>query len=79
MELTITKVGEMSWYAGMLQNVFSGDGWTSQCNSPLYRNGMQSTSFAVKGIGSRGFALASMPVDWTPRVGDVINVHPSQL
>lgn len=79
MELTIARIDPPTWYAGMLQDVFSGEGWTAQCNCNLYRDRMTSVCVTVRGVGRRGFALCSMPLSWSPKVGDVLTIHPSQL
>lgn len=80
-ELTITEVGELVWYAGILHNSFAfADGITGTCKAGIYRTGrLDTVQVLVKGIGWRNFALASMPADWTPSVGDIVRVHPSQL
>ncbi len=80
MTLTITEILKPTWYAGMLQDCFAfGGGVIGRCNCILYRNRMTDIGVLVKGIGRRGFALASMPLDWSPKVGDVVTIHPSQL
>lgn len=81
MEMTINEILPSSWYCGMLMYNFRFDGGaTGTTHSILYRHGMQyQVTVTVRGIGRRGFALAGMPVDWVPKVGDVVKVHESQL
>lgn len=77
---TITEICKPSWHAGMLQDNVAGNGFTASCNCSLYRSRMQATTVTLKGSPfRRGFALASMPIDWTPKVGDVVRVHESQM
>jgi len=80
-ELTITEVNELVWYAGILHNSFTfANGATGTCKASIYRTGRFDTEqVLIKGIGWRNFALASMPANWTPKVGDIVKVHPSQL
>ena len=80
MQITITQITKPVWKAGILHDTFRGDGWHGDCNCCLYRGcKMQTTGVTVWGVGRRGFALASMPLDWQPKVGDTITIHPSQL
>lgn len=80
-ELTITEVNEMVWKAGILHDGFTfSDGITGTCKASIYRTGrLDTVQVLVKGIGWRNFALASMPVNWSPKVGDIVRVHPNQL
>jgi hypothetical protein len=79
-EFTITEICKSTWYAGMLQDCFKCGDIAGSCNSILYRAKMHSANISLNGAGfRRGFALASMPVDWSPRVGDVIKVHRTQM
>jgi hypothetical protein len=78
--LTIAAILPSEWYAGMLMDKFEfTDGTTGRCNCILYRIKMLSTSVTVYGHGRRGFAFASKPVGWSPKVGDQISIHPSQI
>ena len=79
MRVTITKIEKYFWRAGILMSCFSGDGFRGYCNSLNYRHKMLSANVTIEGIGQRGFALASMPVEWVPAVGDVVEIHESQL
>jgi hypothetical protein len=80
MTLTIEKLLPSKWYAGMLMDAFAFvGGATGDCHSCIYRNGMQSVGVTVRGVGRRGFALATMPLNWVAKVGDVVTIHPSQL
>jgi hypothetical protein len=80
-KLTIVEILKSVWYAGMLMDAFRFDnGATGTTHSILYRVGMEhSLTVTIKGVGRRGFALAGMPVSWVAKVGDVIEIHPSQL
>jgi len=79
MVVTITKIEKPFWKAGILRDNFSGKGFTGDCNACIYRNRMTRTTVCIKGVGRRGFALASMPLDWTPKIGDTVTIHESQL
>jgi hypothetical protein len=81
MTLKVVEILKSVWYAGMLMDAFRFDnGATGTTHSCLYRHGMEhSVTVTVKGVGRRGFALAGKPVDWIPRVGDEVTIHPTQL
>lgn len=80
-ELTITEVNELVWKAGILHESFTfANGATGTCKAGIYRTGRLDTEqVTVNGIGWRNFAIAYVPANWTPKVGDVVKVHPSQL
>lgn len=80
-ELTISEVNGFVWKAGILHETFtfanSATGTVAAC---IYRtNRFDVEQVTVTGIGWRNFALASMPTDWSPKVGDIVRVHRNQL
>ncbi len=79
MTITIKTVRKSFWRAGILMDSFSGEGFSGHCNSSGYRNRMTCVTVTIKGLGKRGFVLASMPLEWSPKVGDTITIHESQL
>lgn len=80
-ELTITELNGFGWKTGILYEKFTfANGATGTVKANIYRtNRFDTEDVLVNGIGWRNFAFASMPVSWTPKVGDVVKVHRSQL
>ncbi len=81
MELTIAKITDNIWKSGILHSTFVfTNGATGEIKAGIYRSQrLDKETVTVRGIGWRNFALASMPVEWEPRIGDTVTVHPSQL
>jgi len=82
MVVSVIAVRPSSWYCGMLMYEFTCTGGINgKCHSVLYRYGMEQVDVTLEHavLFKRGFALASKPNDWVPRVGDMIQIHASQL
>ena len=78
--LTITKIEDHTWYAGMLMDNFSGDGFTGKCHASIYRGcGMIATNITIKLLNAKSIwedrAFATKPLDWTPKVGDTLEAY----
>jgi len=77
----IAELGPLVWKTGIQHYTFTlAEGGTGDCHTILFRGRMQSLNMTLKGQQfSRGFAIATKPVDWVPRVGDTIEVHQNQM
>lgn len=81
MDLVISEILPYTKKSGILIDNFRfANGAAGYCHASIYRTErMVKTQVTVKGVGRRNFALAWMPLDWTPKVGDTVQVPQSQL
>ena len=81
MNLTIENVMPFTWPSGILTDNFRTEGGAvGSCNSILYRARMENCTVVVKSaLFKRGFAFATMPLNWSPKVGDTISIPASEL